>query len=379
MEKSVRHVATIAVINPNTGSILMGKRRDSGLWTTPGGHLEMGEHPGEGARRELLEEAGVAADKLKYLGATPVTSRDGKPLMIHCFVHEGMPKTTSKNDPDKEVAHWEWISTKNGLPDHVASNLHAPKNILLQKLGLQEKESLEKAAKKKPIQERSYVAAARNKPLQAVPTPEPSLVETSTGFTSKKKNPSIMSQIEQSKRPVTPITTDESMYSQGPERAGTGSWPGSEDVGSTVAGGHKRNLDYDENPDLVLGKKHIHKTWKGHADHLVDGLQPDTGFIKSDTLTRGIRIANNTKAGHKTLLKPELGIEDYERVNDEVSPHFLDPNFTSAHREAATIRSLLNFSALASMYQPRLCSSIRTKAYCIAPKSLFLVHAHSMS
>ncbi|HET7856198.1 MAG TPA: NUDIX domain-containing protein [Gaiellaceae bacterium] len=39
-----------------------------GLWDLPGGFLEEGEHPRDGVRRELQEEAGVEIDALELLG-----------------------------------------------------------------------------------------------------------------------------------------------------------------------------------------------------------------------------------------------------------------------------------------------------------------------
>nr|VFK59774.1 MAG: ADP-ribose pyrophosphatase YjhB, NUDIX family [Candidatus Kentron sp. TUN] len=47
-----------AVID-DLGNILLVKRPDSGLWILPGGALEVGETPAEGAAREVLEETGV--------------------------------------------------------------------------------------------------------------------------------------------------------------------------------------------------------------------------------------------------------------------------------------------------------------------------------
>ena len=55
--------------------ILMGKRNDNDKWTTPGGHLDKGECPYEGAIRELKEE------KLAEEGVILITKR-GKPIAI---------------------------------------------------------------------------------------------------------------------------------------------------------------------------------------------------------------------------------------------------------------------------------------------------------
>jgi len=136
-DKSLIQVATVAVIDRETGRILMGRRQDNDLWTQPGGHVERGETPIAGAIRELWEEAGIRATTLKYLGTEDVVCGDGKKRTIHCFAYFGRPKTTSANDPDKEVRQWVWVPAANGLPKEVMGNLHSRKNVLLKLLGLQ--------------------------------------------------------------------------------------------------------------------------------------------------------------------------------------------------------------------------------------------------
>ena len=130
-----RHISTVAVMDGS--KLLMGKRRDNGKYTNPGGHLNDNEDPKDGAFRELAEEAGITPDNMKHLASTDVTTPKGDQKTIHCYLAEHSGKTSSKGDPDKEVAEWEWIDTSKGLPDHVANNLHSPDNALLQALGLQ--------------------------------------------------------------------------------------------------------------------------------------------------------------------------------------------------------------------------------------------------
>ena len=48
-----------AAVFDEAGCILLVQRRDDGLWAMPGGALEVGETPAEGACRETLEETGV--------------------------------------------------------------------------------------------------------------------------------------------------------------------------------------------------------------------------------------------------------------------------------------------------------------------------------
>lgn len=134
-----KHVATIGVTRGK--QMLMGKRKDSGRWTHPGGHLNKGEKPLDAAVRELKEESGIEADAadMKHLGSQKVTTFTGKKMTVHAFhlpMKDSAP-TTTKLDPDQEIAEWQWVDCTDGLPNDVSENLHSPKNYLLQKMGYQ--------------------------------------------------------------------------------------------------------------------------------------------------------------------------------------------------------------------------------------------------
>lgn len=158
----VTQIASVAPINPE-GKLLFGRRRDDKKWTLPGGHMDEGEPPARGAIRELMEETGLKPTSLSFLGAGPVVGRDGKKLMIHCFIAEvdGIP--SSEADPDQEVSEWRWVDIKEGLPEEIAANLSARKNVTLQLMGLQnshEGNDLSKAEEQHPSQ--LYMNLAQN-------------------------------------------------------------------------------------------------------------------------------------------------------------------------------------------------------------------------
>lgn len=67
-----RHATPLAVgdaaIIDDAGRLLLIQRADNGLWAMPGGAFEVGETPAEGARREALEETGVACAPVALVG-----------------------------------------------------------------------------------------------------------------------------------------------------------------------------------------------------------------------------------------------------------------------------------------------------------------------
>jgi 8-oxo-dGTP pyrophosphatase MutT (NUDIX family) len=105
-------VATILVKRQSDNYQLWGRRRDTGLYTTPGGKFEDNENPEQAAARELFEEAGIVAspDQLVKLGVREFPERN---LTVHCFVIivPDSVKPSSANDPDHEVSVWEWLPT----------------------------------------------------------------------------------------------------------------------------------------------------------------------------------------------------------------------------------------------------------------------------
>ncbi len=114
-------VGDAAIIDDN-GRILLIQRADNQRWAMPGGALEVGETPAEGAMREALEETGVACELTGFAGVWDsrhcgTTSRHH----LYQFVFVGRPLTnTSPQTPShaNEVLDIGWFS-ENELPENL--------------------------------------------------------------------------------------------------------------------------------------------------------------------------------------------------------------------------------------------------------------------
>lgn len=138
-----RRVATVAIKHGST--ILMGKRRDNGKWTTPGGHLNPDEDFNQGALREALEETGIDLSNCDLAPVSEIAKlkdQEGKDLHVQPFsaTLKSRPPTTMMGDPDGEVERWRWIDISRGLPQEIRANLHVPaeRNALMKALDLTE-------------------------------------------------------------------------------------------------------------------------------------------------------------------------------------------------------------------------------------------------
>lgn len=144
-----REVATIAVVHGD--KTLMGKRRDNNRFTTPGGHLEKGETPIQGAIRELFEESNIKAkpSQLKRTKSETVHLPDGKALRVHGYRMDVKtpPNTSMKNDPDNEVYRWSWVPYKP-FPKEIAEKMHVKwkDNVLWKGIGAQLPEGVKEDA-----------------------------------------------------------------------------------------------------------------------------------------------------------------------------------------------------------------------------------------
>ncbi len=152
-------VALVTAYNAQN-ELLLGRRKDNGRWTLPGGHLEDGEDPREGAIRELLEETGLTPKSLSFV--TKYTTTEGVELNVYSATVTGEPH--SQLDPDDEVDEWKFIDVSKGMPSKVDSKLHGPEddtNILRQLYDLGKSELLKALPKTEKCAKCSKQATTR--------------------------------------------------------------------------------------------------------------------------------------------------------------------------------------------------------------------------
>jgi 8-oxo-dGTP diphosphatase len=104
------------------GRVLIARRSKpplQGVWSLPGGHVELGETLRDAARRELLEETGISAEIETIVDIAEVIRREGGEVSAHyaivCFSGRWTSGEARAGD-DAEAVHWAWPGELDGLP-----------------------------------------------------------------------------------------------------------------------------------------------------------------------------------------------------------------------------------------------------------------------
>jgi 8-oxo-dGTP diphosphatase len=122
MEEKKKVGVGFGVMLLKDGKILLGKRHEdpekassllngAGTWTMPGGKLHFGETFEEGAKREVLEETGIALKKVKVICVNQDMVETAHFITIGLF-SDDFDGDASVMEPD-EITEWRWF----GLDD----------------------------------------------------------------------------------------------------------------------------------------------------------------------------------------------------------------------------------------------------------------------
>lgn len=106
--KLVRNAPAADVLIVRSDRVLLSRRAIEphlGKWETPGGLQDLGEHPGDCARREVIEELGVTVRLVEVLGIYLDAFEDGfGQTVVYLGEIDGDPGAG-----DHESLEWRWF------------------------------------------------------------------------------------------------------------------------------------------------------------------------------------------------------------------------------------------------------------------------------
>ncbi len=74
-----------AVVLDGEGAVLLVREKEDGLWTLPGGWVDVGESPSEAAEREVKEESGYEVRAVRLLALWDRDKHPHPPLPFHVY------------------------------------------------------------------------------------------------------------------------------------------------------------------------------------------------------------------------------------------------------------------------------------------------------
>ena len=122
MEEQKKVGVGFGVMMFREGKLLLGKRHDdpakaasllkgAGTWTMPGGKLHFGETFEQGATREVLEETGLALNKVAVLCVNQ-DMVEGAHFVTIGMLAEDFSGEPQALEPD-EITEWRWFDLNN--------------------------------------------------------------------------------------------------------------------------------------------------------------------------------------------------------------------------------------------------------------------------
>jgi 8-oxo-dGTP diphosphatase len=111
------------------GRVLLARRAvepERGRWDVPGGFLEEGEHPLEGLRRELREEAGLEIEPLELLGIWTGRYGDAPDAVATLNVYWRARVVAGEPSAADDVAELRWFAPHELPPPEQLAFVHTP-------------------------------------------------------------------------------------------------------------------------------------------------------------------------------------------------------------------------------------------------------------
>ena len=126
-------LATDCVVVDAKGRVLLIRRKYppfKGAYALPGGFVEVGESVQDGCRRELMEETGVKAGKLRLLGVYSDPKRDPRGHTCSVVFLTRVTSATATAGDDAADAQWISLTQKVELAFDHAHILAEAKRVL---------------------------------------------------------------------------------------------------------------------------------------------------------------------------------------------------------------------------------------------------------
>ena len=114
MTERFRPYVTVAAIIECRGKFLLVSEYDEApypVYGQPAGHLERGEDPVSGIRREILEETGLDLAP-EGLSGIYTYVKENETIQRYCFYvrDDTLPEKLTPHDPDQEILNAGWYS-----------------------------------------------------------------------------------------------------------------------------------------------------------------------------------------------------------------------------------------------------------------------------
>ena len=104
----------VLIIHPTTRQLLLAERTDTHNLASPGGKVELGESPVQGAIRETLEESNIVLNSITFYDVEMHVAPNGKNWVSFMFFSDNYDISNLKNQ-ETEMGEFDWYDVSETL------------------------------------------------------------------------------------------------------------------------------------------------------------------------------------------------------------------------------------------------------------------------